>query len=104
MKRIEFYFRYPKKKELTEEDKAYYQAQKLINSDFELQSEIEYEYDLITLDLYQLDDIIRYDEEHTQVNKRGLSIAHVLKIKYKDFKKLYEDMTGICIFTTINEK
>lgn len=104
MKRVEFYFRYPKKKEVSEEDMAYFAAQRLIDADFKEPNEIEYEYDLITLDLYQLDDIIRYDEEHTQVNKRGLSIAHVLKIKYKDFKKLYEDMTGICIFTTINEK
>ena len=100
-KKVEFLARFPKKKTLSEEDAAFITAQKIINPDKEESVEdlIEYEYDFIIVDLKDVSDIIRYDEEHTQVIKYS-NMLYILKITYADFKELYVNTTGTVIFTS----
>ena len=104
MKRVEFSARFNKKKKLSDEDKAHLEAQRLINPDMVQEPEIEFEYDNIVLDIYDVGDFLRFDERHTQIMKRATNILYILDIEYEQFKDLYQQLTGFVIYQHENVK
>jgi hypothetical protein len=100
-KKVEFLARFQKKKTLSEDDKAFIEAQRIINPEAEIkiEDEIETEYDLLIIDLKDISDVIRYDEEHTQIIKYS-NMLYVLKIPYDEFREIYSSTLGVLIYST----
>lgn len=99
MKKVEFLARFNKKKKLSDEDKAYIAAQRMINLDNEhLQDdEMEIGYDPIVIDLYEISDFLRFDEEHVQIMKKS-NVLYIVKMDYEKFLDLYQELTGFLIY------
>ena len=102
MSKVMLLARFPKKKVLSEDDKAEIEIQKLINPDYIPEQKTEHEYEDLVIDLKDVSDWLRYDENHTQVMKYN-NIMYIVRLPFEKFNYLYEDLTGIMIKTIEEE-
>lgn len=103
MSKIEVFCRYRKQpSDLTDEDKAYLNAQRIIHGtdsieDIEAEDE-KYEYGGMVLDMNDIKAFNGVDKVHTCLRfYEGDSF--VIKAPYESFKQLYEELTGKYIRT-----
>lgn len=97
--RIEIWARFPKKRKKTTEELQEEEVKRLIGQEDEIDDSpdvYEAEYDFVSLDLMEVADFLRWDNEHTQIIKKN-NILYICKIPYRSFKAMYEELTGIKI-------
>lgn len=108
MMKVEFIGRFTEKRKLTQDEEAAEHLKRLTTTDYIPPSNIKYTYDPITIDLDNIDDWMRLDNNHTQIQmKKGNS--YIIKIPYLSFCRVYEDLTGniirvINVVDEINEE
>ena len=95
---VELLARFGNRRSKTEEEMDEDKINLLIDSSFTPSNNvlIEYEYDPIILDLVNIDEFLRFDGFHTQLNmKQGR--LYIVKIPYKHFKEMFQQFTGTII-------
>ncbi len=96
---VEFMGRWASKKPKTKQDKKDDYIQSLINKsldeddeDEKRQSEIVFTYDPICLNLDNIDEFVRLDKQHVQLNMLT-GRMYVIRISFNEFEELYQELT-----------
>lgn len=87
--------------ELSEEDKAVIESKKILEENYDFNKDRDYvshTYDYLCLRFHEISEILRLDNEHTQIVKNN-NVTWIVKMNYDDFKSLYARVTGIMIMT-----
>lgn len=97
MKKVEFIGRFANRKKKSKADKEDDYINSLIGKSLEEdEPEIEFMYDPITLDIEKVDEHIRLDRGHTQLNMTTGKM-YIVKVPYDQFTELYQQLTGTSI-------
>lgn len=81
----------------SDEDKAELEVQKILNPDYKPpMPDLEFEYEQLVLDLKDIAEWIRFDDNHTQLMKYN-NIMHIIKVPFEGFTEMYEDFMGTII-------
>lgn len=90
---VELLAKLQREKQKTEEDLAYEETQRLINSDFEPSRKlVEVGLKRVLLDLMHVVEVIELDDEYIQIVMKHTTI-YIIKIGYEDFKTIYSQLT-----------
>lgn len=99
---VELIVRYSKRKkpsELSEEDQALIQSKKILEEDYDFETDKEFmsfTYDYIIVDFNEITEIMRYDKDHTQIMTRNKT-SWLVRMPYNQFKNVYTQVTAKAI-------
>lgn len=102
---VELLVRYGKNKktsDLTDEDLALIQSKRILEEGYDYSKDkefVSYSYDLVTLNFKDICEIMRLDDQHTQINKYN-NTMWIAKLPYNEFKDVYTQVTGTAIMIT----
>ncbi len=97
MKRVEFLARFTDQVPKTEEEINEEKTNEIIGKAFGIKEKKKITYDPLNVDMEEVDEYLRYDKEHTNINMRS-GKTYCVRIPYEDFSSLYQELMGVSVF------